>query len=42
MPRLNPRLIDTGSPPIPEIQAWGRAYDGRHGGLMNLGPAGPA
>ena len=42
MPRLNPRLIDTGSPPIPEIQAWGRAYDGRHGGLMNLCQAVPA
>lgn len=42
MPRLNPRLIDTGSPPIPEIQAWGRRYDGRHGPLVNLCQAVPA
>ncbi len=42
MPRLNSRLIDTGSPPIPEIQTWGRRYDGRHGPLLNLCQAVPA
>ncbi|WP_458094531.1 aminotransferase [Roseomonas sp. WA12] len=26
MPPLNPLLLDTGSPPIPEIQAWGARY----------------
>ncbi|MBL6457979.1 aminotransferase [Belnapia sp. T6] len=42
MPPLNPSLIDTGSPPIPQIQAWGQGYDGWHGPLLNLCQAVPA
>jgi hypothetical protein len=29
MSPLNPRLLDTGSPPIPEIQTWGARYAGQ-------------
>ncbi len=38
---LNPDLIDTGTPPIPEAQGWARAYDGRHGALIDLSQAVP-
>jgi aspartate/methionine/tyrosine aminotransferase len=38
---LNPRLLDTGSPPIPEIQAWGARFTGR-GGLLNMCQAVPS
>ncbi|HEY8613165.1 MAG TPA: aminotransferase, partial [Roseomonas sp.] len=38
----NPLLLDTGSPPIPEIQAWGAQYDGREGPLLNMCQAVPA
>ncbi|WP_376099481.1 aminotransferase [Roseomonas sp. CCTCC AB2023176] len=42
MPPLSASLLDTASPPIPEVQAWGRAYDGSCGPLMNLCQAVPA
>ncbi|MFJ5369018.1 aminotransferase [Bosea sp. CER48] len=38
---LNPDLIDTGTPPIPEAQGWARAYDGRFGPLVDLSQAVP-
>src|SRR6478735_8609461 len=38
---LNPDLIDTGTPPIPEAQGWARAYDGRFGPLIDLSQAVP-
>lgn len=38
---LNPDLIDTGTPPIPEAQGWARAYGGRHGPLVDLSQAVP-
>ena len=36
---LNPDLIDTATPPIPEAQGWARAYDGRRGPLIDLSQA---
>jgi aspartate/methionine/tyrosine aminotransferase len=42
MPPLNPRLLDTGTPPIPEIQAWGARYAGRGGALLNMCQAVPS
>ena len=41
MPTLNPLVLDTGSPPIPEVQAWGRAYGGGRGPLIDLCQAVP-
>lgn len=38
---INPDLLDTGTPPIPEAQGWARAYDGSHGPLINLSQAVP-
>jgi len=38
---INPLVADTGSPPIPEAQAWLRAYDGRAGAAVNLSQAVP-
>lgn len=38
---LNPDLIDTGTPPIPEAQSWARGYDGRRGPLIDLSQAVP-
>ena len=38
---MNPLVEDTGSPPIPAVQAWGRAYDGRRGPLIDLCQAVP-
>jgi aspartate/methionine/tyrosine aminotransferase len=38
---LNPDLIDTGTPPIPQAQGWARAYDERHGPLIDLSQAVP-
>jgi len=38
---LNPDLLDTGTPPIPEAQGWARAYDGRVGPLVDLSQAVP-
>lgn len=40
-PRLNPDLLDTGTPPIPEAQSWARAYDGSRGALIDLSQAVP-
>jgi aspartate/methionine/tyrosine aminotransferase len=42
MPPLNLRLLDTGSPPIPEVQAWGARYDGHAGTLLNMCQAVPS
>lgn len=38
---LNPDLLDTGTPPIPQAQGWARAYDGRSGPLVDLSQAVP-
>ena len=38
---LNPDLLDTGTPPIPQAQAWARAYDGSRGPLIDLSQAVP-
>ena len=38
---MNPLVQDTGSPPIPEVQAWGRAYAGENGPLIDLCQAVP-
>ena len=38
---LNPNLLDTGTPPIPQAQGWARAYDGRSGPLVDLSQAVP-
>lgn len=38
---LNPDLIDTGTPPIPEAQGWARRYDGSRGPLIDLSQAVP-
>ncbi|AOO82791.1 aminotransferase [Bosea vaviloviae] len=38
---LNPDLLGTGTPPIPEAQGWARAYDGRNGPLIDLSQAVP-
>jgi aspartate/methionine/tyrosine aminotransferase len=38
---LNPDLLDTASPPIPEARGWAEAYDGRPGPLINLSQAVP-
>jgi aspartate/methionine/tyrosine aminotransferase len=40
-PALNPDLLDTGTPPIPQAQGWARAYDGRSGPLIDLSQAVP-
>src|SRR5436190_23057934 len=41
MPAINPLLADTGTPPIPEAQAWTRRYDGARGPLLDLSQAVP-
>jgi aspartate/methionine/tyrosine aminotransferase len=41
LPALNPDVIDTASPPIPEAKAWAAGYDGRHGPLIDLSQAVP-
>ena len=38
---LNPLLLDTGTPPIPEAKAWLKAYSGRHGPPVDLSQAAP-
>ncbi len=40
-PTLNPLLLDTGSPPIPEVQAWAERYDGGRGPLLGMSQAAP-
>lgn len=42
MATLNPHVLDTGSPPVPEAKGWVHAYDGRHGQLIDLSQAAPA
>jgi aspartate/methionine/tyrosine aminotransferase len=39
--RINPLLVDTGSPPIPEVQAWRAGYGGQAGPLIDLSQAVP-
>jgi aspartate/methionine/tyrosine aminotransferase len=38
---LNPDLLDTGTPPIPEAYSWTSRYDGAAGPLMNMAQAAP-
>jgi aspartate/methionine/tyrosine aminotransferase len=38
---LNPDLLDTASPPIPEARGWAEAYDRRPGPLINRSQAVP-
>jgi aspartate/methionine/tyrosine aminotransferase len=38
---LNPDLLDTATPPIPQAQGWARAYDGKAGPLIDLSQAVP-
>jgi aspartate/methionine/tyrosine aminotransferase len=38
---VNPNLLDTGTPPIPEAKAWVRQYDGARGPLIDLSQAVP-
>jgi len=38
---LNPNLLDTGTPPIPEAYAWTHRYDGAAGPLINMAQAAP-
>lgn len=41
-PRLNPDLIDTSTPPIPEAYGWAARYDGSLGPLINMAQAVPS
>jgi aspartate/methionine/tyrosine aminotransferase len=41
MAALNPNLVDTATPPIPEAQGWARAYAGGRGPLIDLSQAVP-
>ncbi len=41
MPSPNPLVVDVGSPPIPEVHAWARRYDGEHGPMLDLCQAVP-
>ena len=38
---LNPNLLDTGTPPIPEAYAWTSRYEGAAGPLINMAQAAP-
>ena len=38
---MNPLVEDTGSPPIPAVQGWGRGYQGGRGPLIDLCQAVP-
>jgi len=40
-PHINPLIANLSAPPIPAVQAWGRAYDGRLGPLIDLSQAVP-
>ncbi len=42
MPSINPLLVDTGTPPIPEAKAWLQDYDGSRGPAIDLSQAAPA
>lgn len=39
---INPLLADTGTPPIPEVQAWAGRYGGAYGSLIDLCQAVPS
>lgn len=39
---VNPHLVDTGTPPIPEAKAWLQAYRGERGPAIDLSQAAPA
>jgi aspartate/methionine/tyrosine aminotransferase len=41
LPHFNPLVAALSTPPIPAIQQWARAYDGRHGPLIDLSQAVP-
>ena len=41
MSRFNSLVAKLAPPPIPSVQAWARAYDGRHGSLIDLSQAAP-
>ncbi len=41
MLRLNPHVSDLAPPPIPSVHAWGRAYGGAFGPLVDLSQAVP-
>ena len=38
---FNPAVRHLAAPPIPEVQGWARAYDGRHGPLLDFSQAVP-
>lgn len=38
---LNPFVLDTGTPPIPQAQGWKAAYDGRRGPFIDMAQAVP-
>lgn len=40
-PAANPRVVDTGSPPIPEARVWLSRYAGGCGPILNLSQAAP-
>lgn len=40
-PSLNPLLLDTGSPPIPEVHGWATRYDGAFGPMLDMCQAAP-
>ena len=40
-PSLNPLLLDTGSPPIPEVHAWAARYPGAAGPMLDMCQAAP-
>ena len=41
MPRFNPRVATLAPPPVPSVHAWGRAYDGALGPVIDLSQAVP-
>ena len=41
MPHANPLVLDICAPPIPEVHAWARRYDGSHGSMLDLCQAVP-
>ncbi|SMC99870.1 aminotransferase [Rhizobium sp. RU36D] len=41
MPILNPNVTRLSAPPIPSVFAWGRAYDGSRGPMIDLSQAVP-
>jgi aspartate/methionine/tyrosine aminotransferase len=38
---FNPAVRDLATPPIPEVQGWAQAYDGRHGPVLDFSQAVP-